>query len=79
MKVALRQKVHSNDRQSKSVALFGRAEDSERVQTLEEDRWYGPDELDLEFGGELMQEAAQELRERKRFLDDQLDEVDVRG
>ncbi|HLD04520.1 MAG TPA: hypothetical protein VJG90_02260 [Candidatus Nanoarchaeia archaeon] len=76
----LRQKVHSTNgrpRSSQSIALFERAQNSDRILTLEDEKWYAPEDLDLEYGGELLQEAARELRERKRFIDEQAEEADA--
>ncbi|MEK6964413.1 MAG: hypothetical protein AABX70_08395 [Nanoarchaeota archaeon] len=41
----------------------------------EDEKWYSPEELDLELGGELMEDAARELRERHSFIEEGNDEA----
>ncbi len=45
------------------------------LETPENERWYSPEELDLEFGGELLEDAARELRERHAFIEEGNDEA----
>ncbi len=45
----------------------------------QDEKWYSPEELDLEYGGELLEDAARELRDRRRFVDEKQNEADAPG